>query len=238
MSKKIIAVSLALFLIVTSFVACEKKKKYETTKINGKEVILVTDENGEPVINENNGLIAMVTDRAGEVITLPDGEPQTYNIKINDTIKIKDFAHGEHYKMMLPDGWSAGVSDRIYKDGTENRCFIQFLKVKELENNETLESYLKTMGEQGQLTDALEKEGYKVETKTSTVVISKNNISCTMSSCKITDSDGKVIHYAETGHFVVDNTIYCLNYACLNGDGYDEDFDFGSYVRNNFEYID
>ena len=55
---------------------------------------------------------------------------------------------------------------------------------------------------------------------------------------KIIDSDGKVTHYAENYYFTAGTMIYSVNYACMNGIGYDESFSFASYVSTNFIYVD
>ncbi len=237
MSKKIIAVSLALFLIVTCFVACGKK--YETTKINGEEVILVTDKNGDPVINKNNELIALVTDKAGEVLTYANGEDQTRYIVLQNALEIKGVAYGEHYKMNVLDGWTISTGDTINKDGTDGKSFIKFIEIKDIEKGETLKTYLETVDENNRpLIEGFEKEGFNLTIESGVNSIGKNGISCETRLYKIVDSNNKVIHYAENYYFINNKTIYCINYACIDGIGYDDTFDLDLYLKTNFTFVD
>ena len=71
MNKKILAVALAILFIATAFTAC--KTKLDMTEINGTEFPLLTDKNGETIINEDNQVAVIVTDRDGEVITYENG---------------------------------------------------------------------------------------------------------------------------------------------------------------------
>lgn len=254
MSKKIIAVSLALFIIVTCFVACGKK--YETTKINGTEVILVTDENGDPVINDRNQLIAVVTDRAGEVITYENGEDQTHYIGLEAPIEIKGVAYGENYKMNVLDGWTISNVNRINKDGTDNKCYIDFTNASTLKSTETfVEAFAQTdivnegikkgfedpekMKELIKTNPELAKyENCKVEMDVRDGTFTNKAFPCRIYKTKIVDANGAVVHYAVNHYFLVNRTIYCVNYTCLDGVGYDESFDFENYLRNNFTYVD
>lgn len=235
MSKKIIAVSLALFMIVTCFVACGKK--YETTKINGKDVILVTDENGDPVINEKNQVIALVTDEAGEVLTHSNGEDQTRYIQLKEALEIKGVVYGDKYKMNVLDGWEIGRGTKIYKKDTDSKCYISFTDNSNFSPTNTIDDYFVQVDAQDeQLRVGFEKQGYDYDVKKETTTVSGN--SGWHYTYKITDSEGKILHYAENYYFVVAKTLYSVNYACVDGIGYDESFNFGSYVMSNFTYID
>ncbi len=236
MNKKIIAISLVLVIMVTCFSACKQKR--ETTKINGQEVIAVTDESGNPIINEKNEAVVLVTDREGEVITFESGEEQTRYMQIIDAVVIDGVAHGEKYNMNVLSGWTAGIGDRINKDGTDEKCYIHFTKNKDLEKDETLATYLEAVDEQNDLlVDGFKKEGYTVTINDGASAISSKNIGCKTRTYKIVDSDGKVVHYAVNYYFVADDTVYSVNYACENGIGYDESFDFDSYLKTNFTFL-
>lgn len=237
MNKKIIALSLALVIMITCFTACKQKR--ETTKINGNEVILVTDENGNPIINEKNEVVAVVTDRDGEVITYENGEDQTYYIQLNDALVIDGVANGKNYRMNVLKGWTVGRSDRINKDGTEDDCYIQFVKIKDVEKDYTIETYLEELDAQNEkLIAAFEAKGFTVTIDEGKDTVSTKYISCDTRAYKVVDGSGKVVHYAENYYFTAGKTIYAINYACENGVGYDESFDFGEYLKTNFTYVD
>lgn len=254
MSKKIIAVSLALFMIVTCFVACGKK--YETTKINGEEVILVTDKNGDPVINENNELVALVTDRAGEVLTYEDGENQTRYIGLKDALEIEGVAYGEHYKMNVLKGWSIGVGDKLIKDKTDGKCYIQFLDVHTLGMNEKFdEVFVETDKANKDIQKAFEDEakmkeliktnpdiakyeGCKYTIDSQDTTFTSKSYPCKKYVHKIVNTNNEVVHYVVNYYFLVSKTIYNVSYTCVDGVGYDAEFDFDAYLKTNFKFVD
>lgn len=254
MTKKIIAISLALVLIVTCFVACGKK--YETTKINGEEVILVTDKEGNPVINEDNQLIALVTDRAGEVLTYADGENQTRYIGIDNALEIKGVAYGEHYKMNVLDGWTIGTGDKLNKDKTDGKCSIQFSKTRTLKANEKFsevfvetdkanEDIQKAFEDEAKMKELIKTnpdlakyEGCKYTIDSQETTFTSKSYPCKKYVHKIVNADGAVVHYVNSYYFLADKTIYCVSYTCVDGVGYDESFDFDAYLRTNFTFID
>lgn len=235
MSKKIIAISLVLVIIVTCFVACGKK--LETTIVNGKEVVLVTDKNGDPIVNDKNQVIALVTDEAGKVQKYENGEDQTHYIDLFDALEVKGVAYGDKYKMNILEGWELGTDSKIYKKDTENKCYIDFTKVKEIDEKEPLQTYFNKMDQQNKLfIDGFKEKGYDCAIEKESVTV--GNYSGWHYTYKITDSDGKIIHYAENYYFAVAKSLYSINYACVDGIGYDEAFNFGSYINANFTYLD
>ena len=254
MSKKIIALSLALMLIVTCFVACGKK--YETTKINGEEVILVTDENGNPIINEKNEVVVLVTDRAGEVLTYANGEDQTRYISLQNALEIKGVAYGEHYKMNVLDGWTIGNGDKLIKDKTDGKCYIQFLDVHTLGMNEKFdevfaetdkanEDIQKAFEDEAKMKELIKTnpdiakyEGCKYTIDTQETTFTSKAFPCKKYIHKIVDADGDVVHYVNNYYFLVSKTIYNVSYTCVDGVGYDAEFDFDAYLRTNFTFVD
>ena len=237
MSKKIIALSLAILLIVTCFVACGKK--YDTTKVNGEDVILITDENGNPVIHEADNVIALVTDSNGEVLTYENGENQTRYIQIKDALEVDNFVYGDHNKMKLLSGWTVDGRSRLVKDKTEENCHISFTLTKTLKGEETLADYLDAVDEQNDLlVDVLAKQGSTLTMSDGTASISGGKIVAEKRVYKIVDAEGNVTHYAEKYYFVAGKSVYSLNYACENGVGYDESFNFEEFARTSFTYID
>ena len=237
MNKKIIAVALALVMMVTCFTACKKKR--DTIKVNGQDVIVVTDENGNPIINDKNEVVAVVTDRAGEVITYDNGEDQTYNIKLNQPLEVDDVVHGGKYRFNLMSGWEVGADGRIYKEKTDNKCYYQFVKIKELEDEETLAIYLEGRDKENELLiAAFEQKGFTLTLESGGALISNGSIGTDVRKYKITDASGNVTHYIEDYYFVKGTTVYAINFACEEGKGYDADFDFAEYLKTGFVYVD
>ncbi len=226
MSKKIIAVSLALLIMIVGLVGCTKKK--DTTTINGKEYLIMTDENGDAVINDKNQAAALVTDHDGELVNGDDGEPQTYLVKIFDTLDENGYAYGEHYKLPVPDGWTVGRGNRILKDGTNEKTYIEFVFIKELEDDETIQDYIaKVDADSKQLADVFANDeamdnlikenpelaaykGSKAELGTSSTMI--NGRGYTIRTYEIINADGKSIRYSEQYYFEDDGNIYCVQF--------------------------
>ncbi len=240
MEKKIIAIALVLLVMATAFVGCTEKR--DTTKINGKEYILYTDKEGNTVINDKNQVVAVVTDENGEVITFANGEDQTYFVQINSGLVAEGEVAGANYRLKIIEGWEGNADGRLYKKNTDNKCYIQFNKLMEFEDGQNLATYLDAIDQQNeQLKDGLpQAEGMEGSTLTidkSQKIITADSLQAYLYVYKITDKDGKVIHYAENYYFAVAGTAYKIDYACQDGVGYDETFDFGRYVNTNVKFV-
>lgn len=248
MNKKIIAVALAMVLLASLFVGCGRN--YKKAEIDGKEYYVITNKNGEYVMGED-GVAVAVTDEKGKVIKNEDGEPQTRYIIQKHDIEAGEKVLGSNYDLLVLDGWT-GDSGAIYKDDTDEQCYITCSKVIELENKQTIKDILAELDENNQtLVNTIsdkstmeqlaqanpELEQYKdlkvtFDKSEKTIGIHKFQIRV----FKIIDKDGKVIHYAENYYFVSDETVYSVNYACVNGIGYDSTFDFAGYITNGFTF--
>lgn len=253
MEKKIIAIALVLVVMVTAFVGCGQK--YKTTKVGNKEYLLHTDAEGNTIIKDDK-LVAVVTDRDGEIITYENGENQTYYVPIPGSLVIDGIVRGDNFTLNILDGWTSTDYNIIFKDKTDNKCYIKFEKiVKELKKDETLATYLEKVDKNNQdiidafsndeLMDKLVKDNPAVEKfrdctftiEKGETVISKDNIPCQFRINKIVDKDGNVVHYVENYYIVLNKAIYKLDYACEDGVGYDEEFDFKSYANQNFTFV-
>ena len=250
MSKKIIAVSLALLIMVVGFVGCTKK---DTISINGKEYYVMTDENGDAVINDKNQAAALVTDADGETVTYENGEPQTYLVKIFDTYEQGEYAYGEHYKFPLLKGWSTDGVNKITKDGTDGKTYIEVIRVKEFKKvdgkKETLDDYLATVDDNNkQIADALADDavmdnlikenpdvaaykGCKLELGESITMIKGRQY--TIRTYEIIDANGNSIHYAENYYFVEDDILYNVSFVSMEKV---EKINFREYL-NDFVFI-
>ena len=253
MEKKIIAIALVLVLMVTAFVGCGKN--HNKMNIGGKEVLLETDAEGSTLIKDDK-LVAIVTDNAGEIITHENGENQTYYINIPGSLVIDGITHGEHYKLKLLKGWTATDFNKVYKDGTDGKCYIDcVMALSKFEEGEDIDTYLekidtqdetvikvfsdeKAMAELVKDNPAVEKfNGCKYEVTKSNASITKDNLSCRVRIHKAVDKNGDLIHYVESYYFVSGESLYTLSYTCEDGKGYDKTFDFKSYVNQNFTFV-
>lgn len=253
MEKKIIAVALALLLMVTAFVGCTQK--YKTTKIGGKEYLLETDAEGNTIMNGDQ-LVAVVTDRDGEIITYSNGENQTYYVDIPGSLVIDGVVRGDNFKLNILKGWTSTDFNKIYKDDTDKKCYIQFIKVvNKFDNGENFDLYLDKIDTQNQLIidtfadeeamnelikenpDAAKLIGCTYTMDKSETILTTDNIPCRVRIHKAVDKDGNVIHYAENYYFMSGQSVYKLEYICMDGVGYDESFNFKSYANENFTFV-
>lgn len=252
MSKKILALALAILFIATAFTAC--KKGPELTEINGKEYPLETNRDGETIINEDNQIAVLVTDRNNEVLTYENGENQTHWVQISGPLLIEDRIQTKNFSLGIIPGWEGdAISGRVVKEGTDGQCYIQCAELKKLKGEETLDSYLEGVDAQDTaIAEAFEDEEqmaalikenpaaqsfvgskYTLSKSEGTVVSSLN---CQIRVHKITDKNGDLIHYVENYYFVSDKTIYKLDYVCNGGKGYDESFQFRNYISQAFTF--
>lgn len=253
MNKKILALALAIVFIATAFTAC--KKGPELTEINGSEYPLATNNDGETIINDENKIAVLVTDRDNEVLTYSDGENQTYWLPINGPIIVEDRIQSGDYTLGIPSGWEGNeISGKVIKNGTDGKCYIKCAKMKKIDKETTsLGVYLETIDAQDTaIAEAFSDEeamnklaettpeikdyiGCKYTLSKSTGTIA-SKLNCEIRVHKIVDKDGKVIHYAENYYFVSGKAIYKLEYACVDGKGYDESFSFRNYIGQAFTF--
>ncbi len=238
MNKKIIAILLVFTLVITCFAAC-KKHDYETTKVGNLELLLYTDANGNTVINEDNQIIAVVTDSEGEILTYENGEEQTHYVQISGSYVGDGYIQNKNYKLVIPEGWRGNENDRIIKTNTDDNCYIHFTENKIFKDNENLDMYLEKLDQQNaQLIEGFKAEGYTLTVDKKTTTVGTNNLNSVWYAYKMVDGDGKIVHYAENLYFLNSKTLYSLNYICENGIGYDESFNFVEYAKTGFTFKD
>ncbi len=252
MSKKILALALAIVFVATAFTAC--KKGPELTEINGKEYPLETNAEGQTIINEKNQIAVLVTDENNEVLTYENGENQTHWMQINGPLVIEGKVQSGNYSFGIPSGWEGEeISGKVIKNGTDGNCYIQIMMVKTVKEHETLETYLEQIDAQNTaISEAFADEeqmaalvaanpayeafrGCKYTVENGSVLIGEG-IHATSRVNKITNSDGKLLHYAENYYFVDGKEVYKVDLICENGEGYDTSFDFVEYLKTNFRY--
>lgn len=253
MNKKIIAILLVFTLVITCFVAC-KRHDYETTKVGNMDVLLYTDKDGNTVINEDNQIVAVVTDRDGEIITYENGEDQTYLVQIPGSYVGDGYIQAKNFKMTILKGWEGTENSTLEKKGTDGKCFIQFTKTYVLKDNEKFsEIFAETDKANNQVKDAFNDpakmkelikqnpdfakyEGCEYTIDENTTTFSSKSYPCKTYTHKIIDSKNNVVHYVENYYFLVNKTVYNVSYTCVEGIGYDESFIFSEYLRSEFTF--
>lgn len=252
MNKKILALALAIVFVATAFTAC--KKGPELTEVNGKEYPLATDKDGQTVINDENQIAVLVTDKNNEVLTYENGENQTHWMQINGPLVVEGKVQSDKYSFDIPKGWEGEeISGRVVKKGTDGDCYIQIMKVATLKGEESLDTYLEeTDAQNTAIAEAFANEeqmaelvkqnpsyeafiGCKYTVAKNTGMIA-SGINSQSRVHKIVDKDGKVIHFAENYYFVDGKDIYKVDYICENGTGYEDSFNFVQYLSECFTF--
>jgi len=128
MKKRIVIFAMVTIIAVSVvFTACNKD--VYTDPSSGEKYILVTDENGEKVLNEDGELLVYVTDEDGKKVKDADGNYETevhgFVGQIENNGVVEDYA----YYFTLPDGWKT-VSDR---GEFQNKSLDAELEIKILE---------------------------------------------------------------------------------------------------------
>lgn len=234
MSKKIIALALAVVSVATIFTAC--RHKVDLYKINGVEVAVVTDEDDKAVVDEHNRIAAVVTDRNGEVVTFGNGEPQTYWLTVQNSFVADNTVYTKVYTMEGLDGWEFDTIGNMVKKKTNNQCKIQCGMVIEKEYmDKSLEDYLKMRDERNAQAKVLyENEGYKVSVEKRVVEATEDKIPMIYYKEIIYNSDGSIANYSESLYFEYGKTDkYNIHYTCASGVGFDKDFNFLSFVNGH-----
>lgn len=209
MNKKILAVALAILFIATAFTAC--KSKLDMTEINGKEYPLATDKDGNTIVNEENKVAVLVTERDGEVIKYENGEDQTYWVELP-----KKHIERNGYSLILKDDW-------IYDDRID--CFVKkdhekdiIVGLSEYENNySSLDEYMvETEKSSKQYIESIKQAYPKTEITITDGVITSKNLPSKIVETKVKDNEGKVFYYGYLANFEYNGVIVTVEYVSQN----------------------
>ncbi len=236
MSKKIIALALALVTIATVFTACQKE--FDIYKIAGDDVAVVTDEDGKVVVDDENRLCAIVTDRDGEIITYENKEPQTHWIALKNAFIADNTVYTPAFVMEGIKGWEFSPTGALEKNKTNGKCKISCSFVAEKDYLDvTLDEYIEIYDQRNAEALALfEKEGYKVSVEKKFLEVTTKKIPMVYYNSIIYNKDGTIANYSESLYFSFGETDkYIIQYVSSEGVGLDEDFNFIDFVNSNFK---
>ena len=119
MHTKAIALLSAALVLAACLTACEKHSKYGKLYVDarGMEHVLVTDKNGETVVDAAGNLIEVMTDGDGKPVPavtangttspLQHGEYQTNSVTFPGVIVSQDKIEDQYSSVEIPDGWTA-----------------------------------------------------------------------------------------------------------------------------------
>ena len=230
MQKKIVAVSLVILMVALLLASCGNK--YLMGEINGVERPLVTDAEGNTELDDEGKIAVYVTDAKGNIKYDENGNPEKRyydqpSQRVNGNV-LETLA----YKFTAPDGWTLNSNGVFYKDGTDDKCKIQFVKDTTLENGETYESFLN----KDKIRQQEFIEGIKTQYSDSAMDVTRGELATgeqfTVFTFIIKDGSGSVFYYGSSVYIQIGNEIYSANYSCDDG-SYDESFDFVGTVSSN-----
>ena len=208
MEKKIIAVALVIVVMVTAFVGCGQK--YKTTKIGNKEYLLHTDAEGNTVMKDDQ-LVAVVTDRDGEIITYENGENQTYYIDLPQS-----YIEGDGYSFILDDkNWVYDIDrDMYFKDGKNKDVAIS---ISEFETTcSSLDEYMAEIEEDSEKYIEAIKEKYpKTEVSITDGKVTSGNLDCKIAETKIEDDKG-IFYYGYVVDFMYKGKVIAIEFVSQN----------------------
>lgn len=230
MEKRIIAVICVLMLLISLFAACGKAPTIKLKE--GVEYPLVTDEEGNTVVDENGDILVYVTDAHGKYVKDENGNRQTNAVTFPDAIVTDNKVETADYVLLVPEGWTADDAGKLVKDNTENAIIsIDITNLGELRVGETLTSYI---AQQQVLIEGLVAEMREKGATVSYDITSTQfqgyeaaNIVLTAQSEEIGVCCYKMIYY------MAGNELYKILYSCANGTNDDTAFDLSSFMEQN-----
>lgn len=244
MNKKIIAVSLVILIITVMFAACGKDKGYKLDVDNdGFTHAYATDAEGNTVLDEEGSIIVYQTEKNGEIATDENGNKKENRVEMPEKIVKSDLFENKAFKVTIPEGWIKGEGGLVqYSKKGNNNCKINIVncgsikdKVSDKDDAET--KFNKAMDDivkdANKTKDAIIKEYPDTTYSYKTVKIS--NLDMLSLNFAIIDKNGKVIHGAQEYYFIIGEDLYAIKYYNYQGDGYDKDYDFGSFIEQNLK---
>lgn len=233
MIKKILAIVLAAVTVMLVLAACGKKPK--EVDVNGIDKPVAFNDNGYAVFDEDGHIRIYDTDEKGKIIYDEQGNPSYKYFDAEGILNHDGIIDTTAYALKVPSGWDC-EGTTAYKRGTDKKCKIMVFMASE--DGSAIEDFVSQNRAQNADVMKKVKEEYPEKTGkmlTEDFTFGTQELSAYANTYIVTnDSDGKVEHYAVDVFVLFKGQIYDINYLCSNGEGYDESFDFISYVKENF----
>ena len=216
MEKKIIAIVGVVLLLVSVFAACAKKPTI--TGNNGIEYAVVTDNEGNTVLNDNGEVAVYVTDEHGKYVKDSNGEKQTNYIEFPDNIINGNTVESADYKFVMPEGWMPNEAGRFIKDNTDEAVSIVVKALCKLENLQTLAMIVDSEAAGNEdLMEAVKSEYPDSSMTIYDVEITSKNAPAKVLEFLIKDNSGNVIYHAHGTYYLCDGEVYKVEYICNDG---------------------
>lgn len=202
MKKQVLAIMLATLLILMTFAACGKKYLVYTDQ-DGVEHPVLTDAEGNTMVNEYGQIVIGVTDARGHLVTDENGENETRAVVFPSSISGKNVYETPNFKWEVPEKIWYFDGDKLLKKDSAVYADISIASDYETlaELEEGMDKQLEAMVSQanGQITS--EKSKWVIEAGPNALQY----------NYEIKDQDGN-LHEQRTDIFfaTADGTIYRL----------------------------
>lgn len=229
-NKAIATICVALVFITALFVACGKDPT--TTLSGGEEYPLVTNEEGNTVVNSQGQIVVYATDADKNYVTNANGERQTAAVTFPNVIASKNYLETANFKMVFPDGWTVDNSGIAFLNKND-KVSIKIVNLGKFVNGETPELIAAQQVESIESLYGNLKDKYPNSTvEQKKVTVSKNELSGYNVTLKVMDANNQTPYYQECICFAYNNERYAIEYVC-NGEGYDEAFNLMDVINQN-----
>lgn len=212
MEKKIIAAVSVVILLVSVLAACAKKPPVIVTK-EGMTFPLMTDSEGNTMVNKHGDLVVMVTGDDGKPIKNADGEYETAAVTFPDIIVGKLTVETSDFIMNYPKNWVVNEDGSAHRKGVDDES-VTIDKLGPMKEGETFDSFYakqvelgKTIGEQ------LKKDGQTTEYNSANGIITSKSIPCRTIEFKILNSDGTTASFSTAVYVVFGDNMYKVLYT-------------------------
>lgn len=226
MNKKVIALSLVIVLLATTFAACGKIKN-PIIELDGNEYVLATDDEGNTIVDDEGNFIVHPTDNRGKIIKDEDGVPQTNKVEFNEVLVDNGAIETAHFKFSIKEpGWTLGEDGAYYKDGTNNNVSIKISDYGVYEDGKTFEDdFNEGIKNLNMFADEVKKEYPKTTVESdNTIKLTDGNLTAGIGTLKVVSEDGKVQLVMSGLRFEINGKLYSIEFSC-KGEYYDESFD-------------
>lgn len=234
--NRIIAICCVLVLLIAVLSSCGKK--YMIIKSSaGAEYAAYTDENGSTVVDHDGMVAVYVTDSNDKKVTGEDGKEQTNYISIAERLVKGQVFESKTLRITLPSGWQANANGIFYKDGTDEKAYIQVNEFGTLEAGESFGSRIdSTVASNEQIVEKIKGSYPDTQMTVDREAVIGDNLPASVISYTIKDADGNIIHYAEAVYFMYKDNLYSINLVNSEGAGYDPNFNYFETLKTMIEF--
>lgn len=222
MEKKVIAIVGAVVLLISVFAACAKKPTIKGN--NGIEYAVVTDDEGNTVINEDGEVVIYVTDEHGKYVKDGNGERQTNYIEFPDSIINGNTYETADYVLTFPEeNWTVLGSGTYTKKDTNDKVTIKIVSLGKLEMGQNLESIVSKAVDNNniileEIKEEIEKENYDVNMNVTDVHLTAKNAPAKVVDFIFKDNEGKIIFHSFSAYYISNGKSFKIEYTCNDAD--------------------